>query len=644
MKKFLLSLAAAALCTTAMAETATITFSDKYSENTVVDGTAIDINDNVAVTFSKGTGSTPPQYYTNGTSVRWYGGGTMTVSSDTQTITKIEITFGGSDGTNAISANEGTFDSPVWTGSASTVVFTEAGTSGNRRIAGITVTYGEGSGEGGDTETPENPGGDDNPDNPGGDDNGNVTEVWSSAKGGFTTGTSSSAPTTPTTQTSTATGIVYTFYQTVVNSQDYLFIKGGSSAGYVSWTLDFDCSQLQLTTSGSGSTQTTNKVTVYANDEAIETDLAVNAQNNTYTINIPDEYQAAGTVYKVLASGSTNTQFASFTYVKVGNEGQEPEEPDQPDQPVEPTGTITVAEALALINGGTAGDGKYQVAGIISSINEVSISYGNATFDIVDAEGDANALTVFRCKWIGNVNFTSEDQIVVGGKVVVEGTLTLYGTTPEVGSGGVIISYEAPTGDTPTPPTPDEPEGESVTFDFNDLESLGIDESEVDPSNGYDLTGMTLESGNVSILCEGEGASTPIRIYGSTGNYSFRFYKDTQFTVSVPENYYLTGIVFNGSNLGKDWSYSNGSLTDSTWTPEGDVSEVTIGKTATGNNPSIKTMKVYYVSKGSENAVEAIEAVDGEAVYYNLQGVKVQNPERGIYVKVQNGKAVKVVK
>lgn len=41
---------------------------------------------------------------------------------------------------------------------------------------------------------------------------------------------------------------------------------------------------------------------------------------------------------------------------------------------------------------------------------------------------------------------------------------------------------------------------------------------------------------------------------------------------------------------------------------------------------------------------EVIAAEDGEAVYYNLQGVRVANPKNGIYVKVVNGKAVKVVK
>lgn len=46
-----------------------------------------------------------------------------------------------------------------------------------------------------------------------------------------------------------------------------------------------------------------------------------------------------------------------------------------------------------------------------------------------------------------------------------------------------------------------------------------------------------------------------------------------------------------------------------------------------------------------ESGVESIVAGEaGEAVYYNLQGVRVSNPENGIFVRVAEGKAVKVVK
>ena len=34
----------------------------------------------------------------------------------------------------------------------------------------------------------------------------------------------------------------------------------------------------------------------------------------------------------------------------------------------------------------------------------------------------------------------------------------------------------------------------------------------------------------------------------------------------------------------------------------------------------------------------------GEAVYYNLNGVQVANPENGLFIKVQGGKATKVIK
>ena len=142
----------------------TLTFSAKYSANTVLTGTTVSAT-NFTVKFDN-NGGTAPQYYTNGTAVRAYAKNTFTVSSD-KTITKIELIFGGSDGSNAITANLGTYSSGTWTGSASSVVFTVGGSSGNRRIAGIKVYYvastsgGESGGEsgGGETTDPEGPSG-----------------------------------------------------------------------------------------------------------------------------------------------------------------------------------------------------------------------------------------------------------------------------------------------------------------------------------------------------------------------------------------------------------------------------------------------------------------------------------------------------
>ena len=56
------------------------------------------------------------------------------------------------------------------------------------------------------------------------------------------------------------------------------------------------------------------------------------------------------------------------------------------------------------------------------------------------------------------------------------------------------------------------------------------------------------------------------------------------------------------------------------------------------------TVYNFNVAKDTPTAVEEIDGAEGaEAVYYNLQGTRVYNPERGIFIKVANGKTQKVI-
>ena len=109
----------------------------------------------------------------------------------------------------------------------------------------------------------------------------------------------------------------------------------------------------------------------------------------------------------------------------------------------------TVAQALDIIstladNGKTTD--KVYVKGTISSITEVSTQHGNATYIIKD-NGATNELTVFRGKYLENVNFTSADQIHENDVVVVYGQLQKYVkddvTTPELAQGNYLISIES---------------------------------------------------------------------------------------------------------------------------------------------------------------------------------------------------------
>lgn len=96
---------------------------------------------NFVIGFDKGTNSNAPKYYTSGTAIRAYGGNTLTFHSETKIIAKIELTFGSSDGSNAITSDVGTYSNGTWTGNAATIVFTIGGSSGNRRISGAQVTF-----------------------------------------------------------------------------------------------------------------------------------------------------------------------------------------------------------------------------------------------------------------------------------------------------------------------------------------------------------------------------------------------------------------------------------------------------------------------------------------------------------------------
>ena len=121
------------------------------------------------------------------------------------------------------------------------------------------------------------------------------------------------------------------------------------------------------------------------------------------------------------------------------NEGGS-ETPDTPNE-------ITVAKALEIIAGledGKKTSEEYIVKGIVTAVEEISTSYGNATFDIADNAGDATVLKVYRAKDAEGQKITDENIVKVGDTVVVQGLLQKYVkndvVTPEVAQNGKILT------------------------------------------------------------------------------------------------------------------------------------------------------------------------------------------------------------
>ena len=96
------------------------------------------------VTFAVGenAGGLSARYNTSKNELRCYGGSTITISASGCAIKNIDFSFG--TGSNTLSANVGTLNETTWTGDAKEVVFSVSGTSGNKGIKQIAVTYEQG--------------------------------------------------------------------------------------------------------------------------------------------------------------------------------------------------------------------------------------------------------------------------------------------------------------------------------------------------------------------------------------------------------------------------------------------------------------------------------------------------------------------
>lgn len=136
---------AAMVSTVAFADEVTVTMSEQgWLNNAAV--TTVTSGD-ITLSFDKGTGKTAPAYYTSGTAVRLYGGGTLTFATAKGTISQVVFTTASGSSYQITAANssfsEGSFnaDAKTWTGNSSSFTLTNTATSGHYRIQAIAITY-----------------------------------------------------------------------------------------------------------------------------------------------------------------------------------------------------------------------------------------------------------------------------------------------------------------------------------------------------------------------------------------------------------------------------------------------------------------------------------------------------------------------
>ena len=177
----------------------------------------------------------------------------------------------------------------------------------------------------------------------------------------------------------------------------------------------------------------------------------------------------------------------------------------------------------------------------------------------------------------------------------------------------------------------------NVTFDFTKPSSLNPvqDEPVLGQNKEVSVNKTVFTAGNVSLSFNKGTAGTDCRIWAGTSAYDLRTYKGSSFTISAT-GADIINIVFTGGKASKTQMTANvGEFVGSTWT--GSAQSVVFTATGTTN---INTITVTY---DTATAIEEVATDNAPVEYYNLQGVKVANPENGIFIKKQGSKTTKVV-
>ena len=179
-----------------------------------------------------------------------------------------------------------------------------------------------------------------------------------------------------------------------------------------------------------------------------------------------------------------------------------------------------------------------------------------------------------------------------------------------------------------------------ATFDFTAPASLNP--AQAVPNLGVEeftvVNDVVFTSNVVSVVCEKGEAKTDCRLWGGNSYIDLRTYNGSTITISA-ENAKITSIEFDGGKASAtQMTADSGDFASKVWTAADAVSQVVFTAKATTN---ITTITVNYENTGT--GVEEIEVDNNATVeYYNLQGVKVNNPANGIFIKVQGNKASKV--
>ena len=412
---------------------------------------------------------------------------------------------------------------------------------------------------------------------------------------------------------------------------DEVVVTSESGTSKTNTTLTFGTPEGYSFVVADGEQTFTNKATL---------DPAVEGAVITYAIDNEEVAIIDGATGDVMTTGAVGTATVTATYE--GNDSYngsaatytitvtDPNAKGTQNNPYSPS------EALAAYAQGKLTTECY-IKGIISNIQEVSTQYGNATYYISDDGTDNNPLYVYRGKWIGGEKFTAEDQIVVGGIVLVKGEITTYTkdgvSTIELNSGNEVVEYVAPV---------------TVTIGQSKYASLYYEKQAFVVPQGmeaytYKLNGHKVEESYMYAAGETIPAGTAVILKGEPNDYSFAFSTkvgdvdsenilkgtDSDTPLEADANSYFYKLSLNAaeelSSIGFYWGAADGAA----FTNKAHKAYLKVAKSAGAK---------FYRFDGETTAIENVQAAqpDANAPMYNVAGQRVSKNYKGVVI--QNGR------
>lgn len=263
----------------------------------------------------------------------------------------------------------------------------------------------------------------------------------------------------------------------------------------------------------------------------------------------------------------------------------------------EPKGSGTQADPYNAAAANKAAEGlkdgeekkDVYVSGIISQIKELSTQFGNASFYISDdGKTEGSQFYVFRALYLNGAKFTAEDQIKVGQKVVVKGSLVNFkGNTPELAQGGQVVSIEG-SGTT----TPETPTSGDITMKAGDF---GVDTE-------TDMGTQTLSDGTKLTFEKGSNSKNGPKYY-STGSGTIRLYPGNTIAIDagskkvasitlVCDSYSNTDYTAEGKLTSTKGTVSLSNLTYTISNIDASTFTLTNGDTGTGGKTQLRILSI----------------------------------------------------